>query len=528
MNTIIPYFFKKRRILYSVLWAWLISGGEIAGQSDTVRYYHENGRLSAKGLLKDGQPDGYWKSYHLNGQLKTEGNRVGMELDGPWRFYDEEGNLTVQIEYERGKKQGNRSTYTKGILIRSEPFVLDQKQGIMTEYDSTGTLIREVPFVEDREQGLGYEWSGGLIQTLLTFKSGVLVRKQPINRTDRLGRKQGTWMEFRADRSIAIEGTYQNDLKHGFWKYYRANGNLIRTERWENGVLMEDVPETAKVEIRREIDPNTGKLKSVGSYLDGKPNGIHRLYNAQGEPQQSMVYLKGQLIEEGGIVDEQGRRQGHWKRYYPSMAVMHEGDYVDDLRTGVWKYYFENGALEQTGTYRMDQPENEWVWYYPSGSIWREEEYVGGLEDGPSVEYAEDGTVITQGEYIEGLKEGPWVLMYGDQREEGSYFEGERQGEWKHWYRDLDRLNFKGSFLNGQPDGVHEYYHSNGTLQRRERWSNGIKRGIWEYFNSDGMRYLTVEYDNSGREIRYNGVKLKYGRRIDRESVDRETTDNSL
>ena len=504
------------------------AGAQNSGLGDTVRYYHENGALSAKGVLRDGQPDGYWKSYHLNSNLKTEGNRVNFKLEGVWKFYDEQGQLSVSIEYVQGLKQGERRTYAQGRLMRIEPFVSDQKWGMVLEYDSLAQLAAEIPYVEDREQGLGYEWENGTIVTLMTYKSGVLVRKQPINRSDRIGRKQGSWIEFYPDRSSMVEGTYQNDLKHGYWKYYRSNGNLIRTELWDQGVLVEDAPQTAKVEIQREIDPNTGKLRSIGAYLDGKPNGTHNFFDEQGLPTRSAVYAQGRLLEEGGIVDEQGRKQGHWKRFYPSMAVMHEGDYIDDKRAGVWKYFFEDSALEQTGSYRNDLAEGTWTWYYPGGAIWREEEFVAGLEDGPSVEYASNGEVITRGEYIEGLKEGPWIWTYGDYREEGSYFEGERQGVWKHWYADDDRLRFEGAYLNGQPDGMHQYYHPNGALQRRERWSNGSKRDLWEYFNADGQRYLTVEYDNSGREIRYNGIKLKYGRRVERESVEDQKPENGL
>ena len=70
-------------------------------------------KLSSEGIMKEGKPDGYWKSYYENGNLKSEGNRKNFELDSLWKFYNEEGNLILEINYLKGKKNGIKTTYQK-------------------------------------------------------------------------------------------------------------------------------------------------------------------------------------------------------------------------------------------------------------------------------------------------------------------------------------------------------------------------------------------------------------------------------
>ena len=35
-----------------------------------VKFYYQNGKIASEGFLKNGNPDGYWKSYNENGTTK--------------------------------------------------------------------------------------------------------------------------------------------------------------------------------------------------------------------------------------------------------------------------------------------------------------------------------------------------------------------------------------------------------------------------------------------------------------------------
>ncbi len=479
-----------------------------------VQYTFENGSVSSEGYLKDGKPEGYWKSYYRNGNLKTEGNRVAHQLADRWKFYDEKGALTLTIDYQKGIKNGFRKTFSQGICVKEESFKEGKKEGWTRRFDHKGRLIEDIPFVADREQGMGHVLdTNQMIIQLRTYKSGVLVRKQSVNRTDRLNRKQGTWMGFYPSRRVKWEGTYTNDLKNGYWKFYKKSGDLIRTEYWINGVLQQQKGLTEKVEIKKEIDPETGLMSRLGTYLNGEKNGVQKEFNADGTVSRSAIYSRDILLEQGGIIDEQGRKQGYWKLFYPDGRIRHEGGYLNGLRNGNWKYFYPDGKIEQQGDFVKDKPVGSWLWSYPNGSVWKEEEFINGLEDGMSVEYDSTGGVIAKGEYIEGMKEGPWFYQVGDHREEGSFFEGERTGKWVHTYSDTEQISFEGAYESGKETGVHIFYYPSGQIKRRGKMAFGKRVGLWEYFNKNGLRNLTIEFDAQGNEIRYNGVKVDHAKR---------------
>jgi len=504
-----------------------VGGYRAAGQnSDSLKpavYYFENGKVSSEGTLRKGKPDGYWKSYHRNGNIKTEGNRKNYLLDGTWKFYSEEGELYLTIDYAEDKKEGFRKSYRGKQVVKREQFVNDQREGTTEEYFASGKLKSVTPYEAGREKGLGFEYDTvGTIITLKTFKAGVLVKEQRINRYDELSKKAGMWMEFYQDRQLKNEGLFVNNLKHGYWKYYKGDGNLIRVEKWVNGVLIEDANEVAKIDIRREIDPQTGKIKTIGGYRNGQKEGVHREYDNEGNVINSTVYSNGIVLAEG-IYDEQGRRQGLWKFYRETGELKEVGKYKNNLREGTWKYYFIDGEIEQVGDFAFDKPEGTWRWYYPNKQLRLEEEYEDGFEEGPSVEFDETGKEIASGKYVEGFKDGLWTYHIGNIYESGKYFEGEKQGLWRQEYIDSRTTAFEGEYLNGQENGMHKQFHPNGQPKRRGRYSLGVRDGLWEFLDEKGNITLTIKYEG-GQEVEYNGEKISYGKRVDRELEEEEKT----
>jgi antitoxin component YwqK of YwqJK toxin-antitoxin module len=488
-----------------------------SGNAELKVYYFENGVKSSEGPLENGKPNGYWRSYYRSGVLKAEGNRKNFLLDGLWIFYNREALPTVDIQYKDGLKNGLRRTYEEGKIVKEEPFVNDQLQGFTRFLYPNGKVAKEIPFEEGKENGTGFEYADddGRIITVYTYKAGTLIRKQNINRWDQQKQKQGLWVSFHKNRQVQVEGPYRNDLKNGYWKFYQANGNLIRIEKWINGELQEGAEEVAKVEIKRTINPQTGKVSSKGAYQNGKATGVHRQYDENGEVSSSTLYDQGIKLAEG-IVDEQGRKQGPWKFFYADGSLKSEGSYKDDLKVNSWHYFFEDGKLEQEGKYNAGAATGEWNWYYTNGELRRTEEFYNGLEEGMSMEYNDTGAVIAQGEYVEGFKEGTWTLNINDHREQGAYFEGLKTGPWRHYYLSNNKLSFEGSYENGKENGEHIYYYDNENVKRRGQFSFGERDGIWEFFNEDGSRILTIEYVN-GEEVKYNGKKIDYGRRYEKE-----------
>lgn len=470
-------------------------------------YRYESGQKSSEGYLSHGQPTGYWKSYYRNGVLKSEGLRRDYQLDSLWTFYNRDGEKIVEITYSKGAKHGPRKTYADGRLNKMEPFVAGRIHGDVRYFYADSSLRKKLPFQEGQKQGTGYEYArDGRVITLLTFDEGTLKRKQEVNRYDQQQQKQGVWLQFHTNEQVKQEGTYQNNLKHGYWKYYNRQGDLLRVEKWLRGELQEGATEVEKVDIRREIDPQTGKLSYKGAFRQDKPVGLHRWYDEEGNVDSSVTYVDGKVLYRG-IVDKQGRKQGPWEYYYPGGALKAKGSYKNDFKIGNWNYYYRNGQLEQRGRYIRGNPDGLWTWYHSTGQVWREEEYVMGAADGSSVEYNDTGAVIAQGKYVQDLREGDWVLQVNDHREVGSYFEGQRTGVWKHYYLSTGNLRFEGRYENGLESGQHRYYYPNGNLKLRGTYVAGKRDGVWEYFDRQGNRRMTITYED-GEEITVNGDPL--------------------
>lgn len=472
-----------------------------------VQYRFDNGQISSEGYLREGLPDGYWKSYYVTGNLKAEGNRENHQLSGPWKFYDENGLLTTIIRYENGKKNGLREQFLDSVLIKQEPYLNDVVEGTVRHFYGNGDIHKWIPFVRGREEGIGYEFdTAGTVISVLTYHNGVLVKDQHVNRKDRFGLKSGLWLEFYRSMGVRVEGTYKDDLKHGFWKYYQQNGNLIRIEKWVMGVLQEDEDNTSKIQLVREIDPNTGHIASIGAYQNGEKNGVFRQFDEEGNVTSAQLYQHGILLAEGKY-DERGRKQGIWKYFWPDGTLKATGNYINDAKDGPWKYYFEDGSLEQEGVYVYDQQDGVWRWYFVDGELRLEQEFLEGLENGPRTEYNDSNMVIVKGQYIDGMRVGTWVYENHGVIETGEFQQDQRTGEWITKWTDINKVRTRGEWQNGQRVGVHLWYYKNGQIERRGKYENGLQEGVWEYFAINGARIVTVTYEQ-GEEVKYNRTTL--------------------
>ena len=67
------------------------------------RFFYPNGQVSSEGLMRDGKPDGYWKTYYVTGIIKSEGKRANHLLDSIWVFYNQVGDTLEKINYIYGQ-----------------------------------------------------------------------------------------------------------------------------------------------------------------------------------------------------------------------------------------------------------------------------------------------------------------------------------------------------------------------------------------------------------------------------------------
>ena len=472
----------------------------------SVIFYGEDSLKISEGTMRNGKPDGYWKNYYLSGIIKSEGNRKEFELDSLWRFYDEEGKVILEINYSSGKKNGFRITH-QGSEIIKENFVDDVKQGNSFVLYPVGKVRIKTPFVNGLEEGISREYDkNGVIIQLVTFKKGYITDRKRINRYDSENQAHGNWIWFSEDESVVLmEGSFKHGLKHGYFKEYDLDGNLLLAIKYVDGEKFEKAEELQKLDIRTDYYPN-GTVKVVGTYTkDGIPEGVRREYNEKGEVEKSFIFRYGKIIGEG-IFTDSGQKQGAWKEYYDDGNLKAEGNYKNDLKDGGWKYYYKNGNLEEKGKYINNLPESTWFWYYSEGELLREEHFYNGLSDGMLTEFDKEGNIITQGDYLEGKKEGHWIYRVGDSKDEGEYVEDMRYGLWKSFYSD-GSTRFEGKFVDDNPNGEHTWYWNNGKVKQQGKYVMGRKNGDWKKFDENGVILIMISY-SGGKEVKYDGISI--------------------
>lgn len=500
--------------MFFVLSCKLSYGQENGTLKDGYQIFkYPNGSVSSEGFIKNGKPEGFWKSYYVTGIKKSEGRRTNYLLDSIWIFYDQAGDTTEKINYLYGKKNGWYYKYKKdpslGVYIWSkELFAADKKEGTAYIYFPEGKIQQTIAYNSGKKEGLSKEYDKeGNIISLLEYNNDFLVSREKINRTDSKGLKQGDWEEFYPNGGIKSEKTFKDDLMHGYYKEYDNHGKLVLTMLYENGAIVKSrVEDEPDIEIVNKHDEN-GKLIYSGPYRNKIPVGIHREYGKDGKVTNAYIYNDIGLLLSEGIVDEAGNRNGKWKDLYSDGKVQAEGQFTDNRRSGQWKFFNMSGKIEQTGSYNNGRPDGLWNWFYDNGALLKEEEYFQGQRDGSSTEYSVTDDIIAQGQYSDGEKNGEWKFKSGDLTEEGKYITGLKDGVWKSFYNN-GKLKFKGNFIQGNPDGQQSFYYENGKTKEEQYFQMGIREKTWKKFDEEGIPILVISYKDDV-EISINGVKIK-------------------
>lgn len=475
-------------------------------------FKYPNGATSSEGYIKNGRPEGFWKSYYITGVKKSEGKRTNFLLDSIWIFFDQAGDTSEKINYLFGKKNGYYYKFKKdpseGLYMWSkELFAGDKKEGTGYIYFPDGKIQQTTAYNGGKKEGLSKEYDkNGIVITLLEYKNDFLIGRERINRTDNNGLKQGEWKEFYPNGGIKSEKTYKDDQMHGYYKEYDNRGRLVITMLYDNGSIVKSrVEDEPDIEIINKYDQD-GKLIYSGPFRSKIPVGIHREYGKDGKITSAYVYNDNGLLLSEGIVDEAGNRNGKWKDLYATGKVQAEGQYTDNRRGGIWKFFNNEEKIEQTGSYNNGRPDGLWKWYYNNGALLREEEYYQGQRDGSCTEYLISGEIITQGQYTDGEKNGEWKYKSGDYTEEGRYIVGLKDGMWKAFYPD-GKIKFKGNFIQGNPDGPQMYYYENGKVKEEQYFKMGIRQKTWKKYDEEGSTVLTITYKDD-IETSINGVKI--------------------
>ena len=123
----------------------------------------------------------------------------------------------------------------------------------------------------------------------------------------------------------------------------------------------------------------SGKLKSLGHFNQGKVDGMVELYYEDDSIQARVGF-------------NNGTREGRAVSYYPDGTKQSEQFYVDDKLDGLSREWFESGVLMISRDYSNGLLHGEVKTYYESGKVFEEIRYEYGTPK-LMIIYNEDGAI---------------------------------------------------------------------------------------------------------------------------------------
>ncbi len=345
--------------------------------TDTAKFFHPNGNLSALGFYKDTLLQGPFFTYDTLGNLESFTTLVNGEKNGKYFEYDPNGNLitlghyTDDLEdslwvelypdstverigiFKLGKPQGWWQTfYDTGELALEQYFNNGLLDSAETEWFPDGALSYEGDFVNGLREGAWVSFFvNGLMADSITYSEGLEVGNCFFYNEDgyieavgpmRFGLCHGYWKEYYPDGIIKLEGNYLNDEKQGIWKLNWASGAQCQLLTYENGALME---------VSDFITPK-GKNLDKGTLVKG--NGTRLVYSLKGKLLTETNYVNGLAEGKATAFNEKGKKQA-------------EGKFLNGKKNGIWLFYDEKGKLHTEGNYQNGKPLGIWKYFNAEG-----------------------------------------------------------------------------------------------------------------------------------------------------------------
>lgn len=193
-------------------------------------------------------------------------------------------------------------------------------------------------------------------------------------------------------------------------------------------------------------------------------------------------------------VDENGLKQGLWKKEHSNGNTKYKGQFKDDQPFGIFKYYNDKGVIitileyvsadsaiathyhttskkAAYGYYVNQQKEGVWRFYDRKGLLSSKETFKAGVKDGEYIVYNLDGSISRETFYVEGIENG-----------------------YRKTFDGKGLIISEGPIKDGQMDGLQKVYKG-GELSVQGKYKHAVKDGEWIYYNEEGIIYKKELYE---------------------------------
>lgn len=190
---------------------------------------------------------------------------------------------------------------------------------------------------------------------------------QEINKNDAEGKRHGVWKgTYEKSKRPRYEGAFEHGKETGTFKFFE--------------------------------DDKKSTLAAT------------RTFAADGSCITTFFDAKGKKISEGKEVNKQ--RQGEWKFYAEGTGKLLSAEtYINGKINGVRKVYFPNGNVAEEMTYANGVKEGAYKQYNEKGIVLEESVYKNDKLHGPATFRNAKGEVVSKGQFAENKKTGKWQFF---------------------------------------------------------------------------------------------------------------------
>jgi antitoxin component YwqK of YwqJK toxin-antitoxin module len=315
---------------------WYYPGAENKGQE----------KVSTKGNLINGRPEGEYSTYYRDGQLAKKENYKNGRAEGEYLIYFSNGHLEGKGNYKNGGKEGECLEYYNNGRLGERGNYKNEKDGgeyVLGLWNANVIIIAEntMSMRENAEK---------------KFRSGEVSKRENYNN----GKQEGKQIEYFRNGEVRKIAYYKSGEFEGDSSFFYS-GQLQSIRIKKNGFFDTksfSYYKSGKIGGEVYCDHNklgyrlwyydTGELKEKITNLPKKDTEELQL-----EAEKLSFDKNGKLLERGNGKFRYGAEEGEWILYYMNGQIKAKGNYSDGQKDGVWFYYDINGKLYDT---RREEP----------------------------------------------------------------------------------------------------------------------------------------------------------------------------
>lgn len=202
---------------------------------------------------------------------------------------------------------------------------------------------------------------------MLLFVISITAFAQDINKMDAAGKRHGVWKgTYEKSKKPRYEGTFDHGKETGTFTFFE--------------------------------DDKTSTLAAK------------RIFAADGSCTTTFFDVKGKKISEGKEVNK--LREGEWKFYSEgTTTLLSTENYVNGKINGIRKVYLPTGKIAEEVTYVNGVMDGPYKQYNEKGTVLEESVYKNDKLNGPVTYRDVKGDIVAKGQFTDNKKAGKWQFF---------------------------------------------------------------------------------------------------------------------